>query len=342
VAIQSEEIIPWPNELFHVVESLIGEEDEELRVYRKDCSNLELAQTAPAEFLLDEFATSEVAQGYSSSSGISKQEYIFKNSVLDNRVVWLTGLSFAAAGAWREFCKKYRPKSNRNGVIIYEDNSQDKSFTSLRILSYNEFVSENDALVFADLLASRLGYSKEWKGYIARLAVHLLESNIENYEDFIIRFDFKTCEPNESVSHPWTGAEAEKRVWEAQIGQLFSLIERERINFIERFENEIAVAINTEYWDSKLEKTSTMRQDYEASNVRQSDDSEFGPYSVEVGRLYRMSYLHRNEDRKEFLLRIGDDNMRDRLKLLRDMRNDLAHLKKCCLSDVVKFLSIYG
>jgi hypothetical protein len=326
--LQDCDAVPWPSELFHKVENCVKEDDGFLLFYRKDCSDSELAQINPAKYLLNEFASRDIAEGYSSATGTSTQEYLIKNQVLRGKVVWLSSLSRDAIVKWSDFIKGYRSKSCHDGVLVIEGSGHSSAVTKPKRILYKDFVSEYDALVFANVFASSLGYSEEWKGYIAHLAVHLLASDIENYESFITSSDFLTGEPDELVNCTHSVEDAEKRVWEAQIEKLFSLVERERIVFIEKYSGAIREALGTEYWDDKA--GCCRKLDYELG-----DDI----FSLELGPVYRMTYLRCGNDRTRHLLNLQSESALRRLKLLRDMRNNLAHVSKCSLDQVKELLA---
>jgi hypothetical protein len=316
--------LPLSDHLFGVTEHLVVETDPSLRFYRNNCADDELALSAPAEYLLNCFAPQDVADGYSSSSGMSKQEYLINNAVLENRVIWLSGLSEEAVFAWKNFCKGFRLK-NHSGAIVVESTGDIDSSSTFKTIHYRDYVTEYDALVFADIIASNLDCSKEWKGYIAHLAIHLLGMRIEHYEDFILNSGIMNAEPETLLPTDCASGDSTKHIWEAQIEKLFSLVERERIKFIDEYRADITKALSQEYWDEDLGSYRTIQQDLDCGeNI----------YSLEVGVLHRMSYLRRDKDRSPYLLYLKDESAKEKLRLLRGIRNKLAHMNKCTIAEV--------
>jgi hypothetical protein len=325
------EEIAWCQTLFSIVEAQARDFDEALRFYCFDWSCNKPAQITPADFLLREFASADVAEGYSSSSGISKPEYILKNSVLKERVIWLCGLTDETVAPWREFCKAFRGRGSSDGVIVIECTGPARQSRNLKHIDYSDYISEYDTLVLADLLASSLNVSKAWKSYIAHLATHLLGARAEEYEDFICRHDFTRNEPEDLLSGDAPAKDLERLVWEAQVEQLYSIVERQRIQFIAAHEAEIAAALDADFWDEKRGETRLLTQ--ELGNVG-------NVYEIELGYLYLMMHLRKSRDSQQFLLYLPEENARERLRLLRDVRNKLAHMQKCSVGEVSALLAL--
>jgi hypothetical protein len=62
---------------------------------------------------------------------------------------------------------------------------------------------------------------------------------------------------------------------------------------------------------------------------------------VEIGTLYQMQHLRKNDARNEYYLYLPNENDRNHLSLLYELRNALAHIKTCNLEQVKEFLSAY-
>lgn len=98
--------------------------------------------------------------------------------------------------------------------------------------------------------------------------------------------------------------ELEARLWRGQLDVLFPLIESERVTFVDMMEPQLEAILENE----KIEQFG-----------RQVTD----PYDLEIGTLRYLTVRSANR------LYPPEAFMRDRLKLLRDCRNNLAHHTTC-------------
>lgn len=98
-------------------------------------------------------------------------------------------------------------------------------------------------------------------------------------------------------------------------------IELERLRFINSNFEDMQQALSVPYLNEYTGAPQYLT-DYEGNRIS-------SPYDVEVGMLVRMMNLKQYDDENQRLLSVADPATRDLLHLLRDCRNDLAHLEVC-------------
>ena len=69
-------------------------------------------------YLLDRFVSPEIAAGYRGREKI--QKYIIDNNVIENKVLWVKGMTQEQEKIWLQFCREYAPARARNGRFVLE------------------------------------------------------------------------------------------------------------------------------------------------------------------------------------------------------------------------------
>ena len=107
----------------------------------------------------------------------------------------------------------------------------------------------------------------------------------------------------------------DRLIWTAQMQVLFPMMEIERVKWVERYFAEI---------ESVIKNCGIMAV---GENTKIAN-----PYEVELKHLYEL-YRHGDLDKKR------DEKRKNRLKLMYDCRNDLAHLHVCSHEKVYALLN---
>ncbi|MDR0581322.1 MAG: hypothetical protein LBG04_04415 [Holosporaceae bacterium] len=363
VLLRVPEDVPWRKEMRMATEALLRDAEENLLISYIDCQDECPEVSNIGDFLLGKFAISDpnVRNGYRQASKQSIGQYILEKEVLKNRVLWIKGINEDRLSAWVSFCNNYKTESINQGLFVLECYSGDfnNSLSAhLTQIKYDDFVSNYDSLLFDNLLLANTDHSLIWKKYIAAVAFSLCGADVEVSEYFIYNIDFSTVEPVTALleiseqekfanrkamehlnpDHPFSlirtkqHEELTKKLWEAQLQVIFPMIELERLRFTSQYQNEIEGILQTEYWSPR---------DGQSKRIFQHGELLLKAFDVEIGTLYQMQHLRKNDARNEYYLYLPNENDREHLSLLYEMRNALAHIKTCSLEQVKKFLSTY-
>ncbi len=357
--------LPWRQQMRLSVERVLRGTDKELLIWCIDCENdcqqfmNEDGTMDVAGFLLHERAVPEIRNGYRKTSGLTKQQYMIKNGVLRDRVVWVKGLDNKQTKSWLDFCDGYVARSQYDGIFVIEsyDESHDITAENMVSLNYLDYVSRYDALLFNNMIVADLPLKEEWKSYISTVSTLTCNLDVELAYSFISSTDFATTDiidaiksvsqtsefsnryfaPHLDKDHPFAlirmnRTEAiRKRIWKAQLQTLYPLLEIERVSFVDHYAQEIREGFSLEYSDKYDKK----------HKIDQYGDELKDPYEAEIGTLYRMHKLYVSGEYGRHILPIPMESDRDRLTLIHDIRNLLAHVSVCTVDQVNQFLSGY-
>lgn len=309
-------------------------------------------------YLLAQFAESQVRDGYRGRQ--SKEKYIADSHALHDRIIWVKGMNAAQEKKWLTFCRNYVPTGKTDGRIVLELHGSEGPFHSknLAAIQMCDIVNQYDVLLFNSTVLNaehRKQYSPIWQQYIANLCATLCQTDAETALLLIGSCDFKSQEPMEGLK---IIAEYEKlcrrgehnadhvlyairhenhtlidiRIWEAQMRTFFPLVELERIPFIKHYSGHISNAIHEDYIDMKTKRK---------QRIYQYGEPIEDPADAEWGTIYRMTKLRRASDSSQYLLYVPNESSRDRIELLREMRNMLAHGKVCRVDQIAAFINGY-
>lgn len=357
--------LPWRKQMRSSVERVLRESDPDLLVDYVDCKTDYVLDAKGdiniSEFLLNRYAYPDIKSGYRVSSRISIQKYILEKKVLQNRIIWVKGMTRQHIQSWLVFCKDYKSKSRYDGLFVIESYGElltHSAVSCMKTLFYRDFVTYYDALLFNNMLLSSTHQSLEWMQYISTVASLLCKRDVELSESLIERSDFTKVSPIESLQsiaedsyyenrfeaehldtqHPFAliragkSDEMQHMVWQAQLQVMFPLVESERITFIEKYYTNIKEALAAEYFDYNK---------YANFYITQFGERVDDPYDVDIGTIYRMNHLRKASDISLYMLFLPNEDDRQRLELLHDMRNSIAHVEACTIEQTAKFLSDY-
>lgn len=332
--------IPWRQSMRRAVYDILQEQRNSNDYVMKevDVEDNNKKSLTPGRFILDRYASSEsVRCGYRERSDYTIQEYLKQESVLRKTIIWIKGVPKSDIESWLSFCKGFNyPMDDGNIIIELRYKGNIASTACVDVIDFDKHVNSFDIQLFNSLiLDQKKNYTASWKRYISILAANLCKLDAELSMHFISDTDFKKVDPISAINnfaenplfinrgrekyanHILSLCRQEKtnkirrRVWSAQLQALFPIIELERLNIIQKYEDEISNAL---YFN----------------NIEQYDESVKNAYDVEIGTLKYM-FTHKN------ILYIPDDNIRNKIECLHKCRNKLAHME-CCSLDEVKYL----
>ncbi|MDR1580794.1 MAG: hypothetical protein LBS35_10595 [Synergistaceae bacterium] len=358
------EDLPWRKEFRSSAESVLRGYENDLMVTYIDCLDEcpGIANVADAAaFLLKKFADNETQNGYRAASGKTIQQYMIQNKVLKDRVLWIKGVGEPQESLWLSFCNSYKPTLIADGLFViesYNSNTAKNCVSHIKPLLYDEYVTDYDALLFDSLLASAKNLTVYWKQYAAAVVSALCGRDAEVSErvigearfdevdiiDLVLQiaqdqmFEKRVVSKKLSPSHIFSVIrnedmqELKRRVWKAQLQLIFPMIEIERFNFVEKWKTQIEEALSVSYREPQTgkERILTQYDEYLQSAV-----------DVEIGTINRMLRLRRFNATDDYLLYLPEENDRRRVRLLYEMRNNLAHMKSCTVEQIKDLFTDY-
>lgn len=299
----------------------------------------------PGRYLLKCFARDDVFRSYREKSGVSIQDYMIRNGVLKDTIIWVKGLDSAQAAKWLKFCQGYKG-SIGGGLFVLEIHEQISlgGAKNIQTVVFDAYVREYDLQVFNSfVLDEQNGYSDSWKKYVSALAASLCKTDAEVSELYLRLVDFQKGDPlagietlaalpdlarrgedanSTHVLSLWRRgdmAELERRVWEAQLQVLFPILEMLRTRIIDELREPLVACL------------------------REHPISQFGtpitdPYDLEFGTLVWL--MSKTDEYAMRYLYVPDEALRQRIRFLRDCRNCLAHTSCCSVEQVSELLAL--
>lgn len=291
------------------------------------------------EFLLNHFCNApEIRDGYRSISGKSIQDYLVDEKVLENKIVWVKGMTAAHEQAWTKFCRDYKNKSIDDGLFVIEVHNTFPIVDNRHVatLNFSDYINVFDVQLFCSFLISgNKQYSEEWKRYIVTYITSLCREDAEIAAEVIARIkdfrqsdiisilkeiaqdeDFKKRGSSDGAGHILTlvrdgkDIDINKRQWAAQVKSLFPLIEMERGEIVNCYHNVLQDILDNEV--------------IEQYNERIDNTSD-----IELGTLEFMCRKYESDTNMP-------EDILDRIAFLRRCRNNIAHGDCCSVEDVRK------
>ncbi len=330
--------LPWRHELRKAVrnslESIPGLEDLIVDVVDVEDENADGIK--PENLLLDRYALREDRTRFREGGRESIQEYLLRKMVMKNKLVWIKGLSAGCSQQWVDFSEHWQPRDIADGVLVIETRDRPHISANRRVefICYDEYVSEYDAQLFNSLMIGddELNLlSAPWKKYAASITTHLCGTDAEVARSFIEQHSFITDDPIETIERivdagcfdrrgsgahvlalcrAGKKAKLRERVWAGQIEVLFPLIERQRLEIVDEHRIQLDAEIK--------------------HGLMQFDNPVEKPEDIELGTMVYLMSARR--------LNIPSYEMRERIHLLRNCRNQLAHRDICNLDQVKALL----
>ena len=306
-------------------------------------------------YLMEKYALPEIAAGYRGREKL--QKYILDKHVLDNRVLWIKGMNAAQEKRWLQFCRDYVPAKDSDGRFVLEARWTDRESErrNLAVIRYGDTIKRYDLTLFNSIYLNREKgtYSAIWQQYAAVMCALLCATDAETSQAFMETCDFSTEEPiigmqkiAEDEAYLRRGESNDQhilslirrenmsiidtQVWKAQLQVLFPLLEIERVSFVSHYHQQIQEALRERYYDFRTGRSQL---------IYQFGDVISDPDDAELGTIYRMTKLKRDNDTSQYLLYIPDEKSRSRIELLHDLRNALAHGEPCAIDKVAEFIN---
>lgn len=332
--------LPWRAEMRAIIENAYRQDYGNSNVYFSPVDVSEECQDdMPGDYILKTFAKKNQT-GYRQGSSQSIQDYIINKGILNNRIIWVKGLTSKSIMLWKKFCEAFNSSSLETGLFVIEINESVKCVDSdhISVINYRNFVSPYDVQLFSQyLLFDNLNYDGPWKEYLSILISRLCENDgeiaeciISNYilnKNSLIEILEKVADQPEfgrrgaasdsnnllRFARQNDTGEINKRIWAAQLQYLFPIIENIRISIITKVSNQISPYLD---------------------EVIQYGESVSDVYDLEVGSLDFLVQKHLN-----------DSVLKEKTKLLHDCRNKLAHRSICELNEIdalMKMVDVYN
>lgn len=290
----------------------------------------------PGQYLIKRFNLSDKYRSHESPS-----ECLKRSGKLNNRLLPVVTDRDGVSG-WIDFIRSYmsnKPTSLREGLFLLktDDGVSATNIKCLRVLDYHKFVSEYDALLFAGLIPDKSALSVNENRYMSALSVSLFGKNAEGIADFIDKYKIDSPPLEALPEGTFSDDELTYKIWSAQVQELFPLIMRETHEFIKTWR----VPIDEAFENIREERDYPGSPFYQGllNTGKEPIDS---PDALELATImYLMRTKRRNKsghETHEFLLYIPDESARERIRLLYDTRNIIAHGKVCSEGDVVRLL----
>lgn len=274
----------------------------------------------PARYILERFARGAVAQGYRARSGGSLPDYLSRNGVLGDTLLWVKGLDEAGAAEWLRFCRAYTAHAvPKDGRFLLEVPPAVAAADSKKIqtVDFSACVSGYDLQLFNSLLLEeRPSLSPQWRQYIAAVAAKLCGVDAQVSERLIACTDFTAEEPLDglqrlaedpelerrgrgadsthvlSLFRRGETAQLERRVWAAQVQVLFPLIELERADLIAAWRQALLDAMARREF-SQFGQPITAPEDFELGTLVHFLFSEPAIFIPDQAAQRRISFLHK-------------------------------------------------
>ena len=315
--------LPWRDEFWRRVTAGLALRPGTIGMTFKDMNSDDMRpEDEPVDSLLRKFALEDDMLGY--RVGMDPHRYLIERHVLTGMVVHVHGLDSRRLRQWTEFCAKWPKGSRETGMFLLEMEEAvgNMDVGNLERVSYAERVSGYSRQLFCGLclehgISSKL--SEEHRRYLASAATYLCGEDIEMSERLAIRlsrppFDPMTAYTEIVKTEP--SEEAMRRLWEAQIETIFSVVQRRHMAIVDRLRPQIQEAL-ARY------------------TIVKNKERIYNPDDTDPGTLVYLFTARNPED--ERLLFVPDEGLRDEIRLLADCRNALAH-RRCCTEEQVRQL----
>ena len=324
--------LPWRHTLRGVFQDLMREESPDVEFsfdiidVADQCANQDIG-----DFLLEHYASQDVARSYRPRSGRCVQQYMADNGVLHGKLLWVKGIPPSSVATWCAFCQKFESPSLENGcfVIEYRGEYRPSANSAMRVLRFEDYVSNYDVHLYSAFLLSdqEKPLSRQWQGYAAAVSSRLCGLDAELCEimlrsdgwvddDPLVLYRRAFAKKNSELPSDNDG-DLRRKLWTAQLETLFPRIEFMRMEIIQSLHDELASAL--EFMPIKqFEQNVTCPEELELSSIA------YLMAKTMPGSWNRLVY-------------VPDEKKRQLIFRLKECRNLLAH-GKCCGPDDAGFI----
>ncbi len=283
----------------------------------------------PGMYLIEHYNRSPDYRG-----NITPAKFLLKHNVLAGRLLSVSMQSLESRN-WLDFIKSYSSDSIDKGLflMIAEKTQGLNTSKNMLTLNYSEFVTEYDALVFAGLFGTDAKQSIKEKRYIAALAVSLFGKDaVQSYQI--------DKEPAEYIMDGLLSDEIiRRRVWEAQILELFPLVVQRTRELIDIWRTQFNDAFD--YIDSSRDYPNNKFPNGLTNAYKEPINS---PDELEIGTIKFLMGQRRLDSNgnisTDYVLYFYDERTRLCVELLYYLRNRLAHGRVCPAADAERLLRL--
>lgn len=312
--------LPWYSCMVRTIKEAVKQQNSSKRF--ESASNIH----NPGDYLLKEFCKPEKRAEYRPTKSYAKFFAGSDDIVLHGRYIWIKVNSKEQMDAWMSLVSEYikeRGRGKEMAVFILEWNGGRnlQSKKGITTISFDEYVSEYDRIVFCTLASSSVGERPFIKDYLTELVANVVGNDIElcaaclrNYREFL-KGPYKViCQVvndqirSDGTDYSFSNNEENVNylIWRAQIKSIYPILEEYREEFVQKYASVIA---------KHLPMVSSYGETYDE------------PSDVELGTLKYMAdngmlYLQAKEA--------------ERLKVNKEARNKLSHLAVLSLEEIQK------
>lgn len=305
--------VPWRDTLLEMVEDSLKLENSKNAFDYIPCP-----EENAGLFLLNKYCKKEKRASY--RYGISYAEFLGKceDIVLNDRYVWIYDIPQNKCEEWLDFITEYNKNVKEKTPAVFILEIQDECGTGkakkgIHRLAFNQNINAYDRFAFCALAASDTSTCKEYlRPYLAELVSSVCRDDIELCAECVRKGSQFLKSPEETLNqvisessrsngksfvYSRSPEELKTLIWEAQLKNVFPVIEKYRSSFITKYRDSIkrALPISSAYGQQATT-----------------------PEEVEIGMLI---YLVGNGS-----IRLDNSSEYQELERFRDARNKLAHL----------------
>ena len=319
------ENVPWRKTLQELVEERL-----KLENFKNGFDCISCPEEEVGLFLMNRYCKKERRNTY--RYGVTYAEFLGKceDTVLNDRYIWVCDIPQRKCEEWLDFIVEYNKNVKEKTPAIFileiqEEYLANKAKKGIRKLEFNQAITAYDRFAFCALAASDNSTCKEYmRLYLAELASSICRDDIELCAECVQKGSLFLQDPEGTLKqitvkhlrsnrkkyqYSRTSEEMKHLIWEAQLKNVFPVIEKYRSYFIKKYEENIR---------SSLPITNSNGQ------------KVIVPEEVEIGMLV---YLAKNGK-----ICLRSKNEYEELEWFRDARNNLAHLTPLDLEAVNRIL----
>jgi hypothetical protein len=276
-----------------------------------------------------------------------KTDFLREKQRLKDNLTPVVIKNHSEISCWFKFIKSYKSNSPDTGLFLLEmqvGNETEKSSSKyLQILNYGDFITEYDSLLFAGLITNDTECCCiEEKQYLAAMAVSFFGTNVEGIDRFVHEYKIEQSPFDAIQENYFTDKDsANKRLWKAQLKELFPLIMSWTHDFIGTWRKNIEDALKY------ITESRSYPNALFPNGLSAYGDKIISPDEMELATLYSLMCKKRvNRDGNvdvisKYVLDVPDHKDRcKQVEFLRNMRNKIAHGDICQPDEIKKLLEI--
>jgi len=312
-----------------------------------DAGDLDAPNKLISEFFIEKYGDHNTQMEFREIEEERGIKYLKKKGVIDNKLIWVKGMSEADYYKWDKFCRIHAIKNPSQGICILETtfNNMPQLPKHIKKIDIKRMISPFDTLSFCGIIVSSIESETNiaWKEYISNLTALLFTRDAEMALDYIQETDFREKGPIEALkdmcknkdeiigskreekdTHPFylirnnEMKELEHRVWIAQLKVAFPIIQERQYHYADSNRENLQETIK--------------RAKEEGTQIRNSHgDIINDPYDIELGLMLHLEGQVFGSGHKPFKL---TPNEKEEIRFLWDIRNKLAHMELCTPKDM--------